>query len=284
MDRNHARRVLLAFVGLLALTALTARADEPAPARTLRLATFNIHHAEGADGRLDLDRVAGLVREADLVAFQEVDVRFGARSRFVDQAEALGRALGAAHVFGPNLVRGDAQYGVALVSRLPIRSSRNHRLPHAPGREQAEPRGLLEAVVEVDGRPLRVYATHLSHDSRPERLLQVDRIRSVIQAGTGEFLLMGDLNFRPGSEEHDRLFRPADGSGADAPWVVDAWARVGQGDGPTIGLDGDHAARIDYILVSPGLAPGLESARVDTETVASDHQPLFATLRLPASP
>jgi endonuclease/exonuclease/phosphatase family metal-dependent hydrolase len=119
---------------------------------------------------------------------------------------------------------------------------------------------------------------HLAHDSKPDRMLQVARIREVIAAGKGPFFLMGDLNCRPDSEEYASLLAP------DKDGAVDAWAKIGKGQGPTIGLDGKSPGRIDYILVSPDLAAGLETARVDTETKASDHQPLFASLRVPTRP
>jgi endonuclease/exonuclease/phosphatase family metal-dependent hydrolase len=93
---------------------------------------------------------------------------------------------------------------------------------------------------------------------------------------------MGDLNCRPDSEEYASLLAPA--KEGTAPRAVDAWAKLGKGPGPTIGLDGKSPGRIDYILVSPDLAAGLEAARVDTETKASDHQPLFATLRVKTRP
>lgn len=272
--------LLSSLAGCLALASTVAAADDEAAA-PLRLATFNIHHAEGDDGKLDLERVAAVVRGADIVAFQEVDVRFRNRSAGQDQADLLGKALKGHVAFGPNLVEGDGQYGVALVSKYPIVSSRNHRLPRSAGREAAEPRGLLETVLDVRGRRLRVYVTHLAHDSRDDRRLQVDAVRSIIEAGAavGPAILMGDLNFRPNDPSYAALLAPP--REAEKALLVDAWPQVGKGDGPTIGLGGRSPARIDYILVTPDLAPGLESARVDTETRASDHQPVFATLRLP---
>lgn len=273
---------MIRLLALLLALPIAGGEGSHAEGEPLKLATFNIHHAEGDDGVLDLDRVAKVVREADVVAFQEVDVRFRERSKLVDQAAALAKALGGDYAFGGNLIEGTGQYGVALVSRLPILSKRNHPLPRAPGREKAEPRGLLEVTIDVKGRPLRVFVTHLAHDSKPDRVLQVARIREVIAAGEGPFLLMGDLNFRPDSEESASLLAPAR-AGA-APMAVDAWAKVGKGPGHTIGLGGKSPGRIDYIFASPDLAAGLESARVDAETKASDHQPLFATLRVPARP
>lgn len=264
---------------LAAVLTLATLPDAATAQEALRLATFNIHHGEGADGVLDLERVAEVVRGADLAAFQEVDVRFGKRSRFEDQAERLGKLLGGTAAFGGNLIQGEGRYGVALVSRLPLLDQRNHPLPRAAGREKAEPRGLLEAVVDLKGRRLRVLVTHLAHDSRDDRRLQVEAIRRIVAAGEGPALLMGDLNFRPEDENYARLLAPvADGK----PLLVDAWARAGRGDGATIGLEGKSPGRIDYILVTPDLADGLEDARVDRATRASDHQPVFVTLRLPA--
>ncbi|WP_435021215.1 endonuclease/exonuclease/phosphatase family protein [Tundrisphaera sp. TA3] len=269
-------RAAILAVGLMLLAA-------PAPAaEPIRLATFNIHHAEGKDGVLDLDRVAGVVRGADIVAFQEVDVRFGERSKFEDQAERLGKALGGNVTFGGNLIVGDGRYGVALVSRFPIVSSRNHPLPRSAGREQAEPRGLLESLLDVNGVKLRVFVTHLAHDSKEDRQLQIDAVRSIVAAEPGPAILMGDLNLRPESPDYARLIAPAPGK--TNPVFVDAWARAGEGPGATLGLGGKNPGRIDYILATPDIGEGFAKARVDTTARASDHQPVFVELTLPATP
>ena len=279
MARSPGRKVVLLVAASIAVSAAAAEPPETSPSRPLVLATFNIHHAEGADGVLDLGRVAEAVRGADVVAFQEVDVHYGERSRFEDQAARLGELLGGEVAFGANLVRGDARYGVALVSKFPIRSSVNHRLPLSPGRESREPRGLLEVEIEAPGGPLKVFATHLSHDSEPERLLQVDRLRALIAGSIAGFdcpwILMGDLNFRPDSAGYARLM----GQVGDRPSFVDTWARSGRGEGFSLGVRGGHPIRIDYILASPDLASRLETIRVETESVASDHQPVIATFR-----
>ena len=118
-----------------------------------------------------------------MVALQEVDVRFGARSQFVNQVEVLRQSLGGQVAFGANLVEGQGQYGVALISRFPILEQRNLPLPRSEGRELAEPRGLLETTLNIEGRKVRVYVTHLAHDSASDRKLQVDRIREIVSAG-----------------------------------------------------------------------------------------------------
>src|SRR5687768_38666 len=56
------------------------------PARLLPVMTFNIHHGVGLDGRLDLARVAAVIRAsgAEVIALQEVDRHYGERSAFAD--------------------------------------------------------------------------------------------------------------------------------------------------------------------------------------------------------
>ena len=58
--------------------------------------SYNIHHGAGTDGKLDLERIARIIREqrADLVALQEVDVKAW-RSGGVDEAAELGRLIAA---------------------------------------------------------------------------------------------------------------------------------------------------------------------------------------------
>jgi endonuclease/exonuclease/phosphatase family metal-dependent hydrolase len=53
-----------------------------APAETtVTVMSFNIHHGQGTDGVLDLERIARVIRAsgADIVGLQEVDRHFGGR-------------------------------------------------------------------------------------------------------------------------------------------------------------------------------------------------------------
>ncbi|HNZ49535.1 MAG TPA: hypothetical protein PKN92_11895, partial [Candidatus Hydrogenedentes bacterium] len=56
----------------LSMSLLTVAAADEAPG--LAVMSYNIHHAEGMDGKIDLDRIAAVVLEsgADIVCFQEV--------------------------------------------------------------------------------------------------------------------------------------------------------------------------------------------------------------------
>jgi len=70
----------------------------------IRVLSYNIHHGEGTDGKLDLARIAKVIEAAkpDLVALQEVDVE-AQRSGKVDQAQELSRLTRLHVAFGPSM-------------------------------------------------------------------------------------------------------------------------------------------------------------------------------------
>src|SRR5688500_2206377 len=89
-------RFLAAALGLAATFAALGGQPAAKPAgKTLRVLSYNIHHAEGTDGKLDVARIAGVIKAAgpDLVAVQEVD-RNTTRTNKVDQAAELARLTG----------------------------------------------------------------------------------------------------------------------------------------------------------------------------------------------
>ena len=63
---------------------------------TLRVASYNIRHGVGSDGRLDLPRTAAAIAAlgADVIGLQEVDDTFAERSAYEDQAARLAQMLG----------------------------------------------------------------------------------------------------------------------------------------------------------------------------------------------
>jgi endonuclease/exonuclease/phosphatase family metal-dependent hydrolase len=62
--------------------------DDEDRRRGLSMMTYNVHHAQRAGDRLDLDRIAEVIRsqEVQVVGLQEVDRHWSERSEFVDQA------------------------------------------------------------------------------------------------------------------------------------------------------------------------------------------------------
>src|SRR5262245_47095155 len=234
----------------------------------MRVATFNIHHGVGQDGELDLDHTLRTLAatDGDLIGLQEVDRHFSARSEWVDQAAWLGERLAMQVVFGADLDLAPPgpgaprrQYGNALLSAFDVLEWHNILLPRQGDDEQ---RGLLDVVVAAEGAETHVLVTHLQHDSRTARLLQVDAILDVLAATQPPVVLVGDLNALPGSPELQRL------SGV----LVDAWATAGLGPGYTFSARRPRA-RIDYVLSSDDLVAVAAEVLVSR---ASDHRPVVA--------
>ena len=157
-------------------------------AGTAKIATYNIHRAIGRDGVFAPARIGAVLEEvgAGVVALQEVH---SGRTGSALLHELRDR-LGAEAVSGMTMLRKDAEYGNALLTRYPVRNVERLDLSVPPH----EPRGALDVTLDVDGMPTRVVATHLGLWPY-ERRRQVRRLLAALTAGPDvPTLLLGDLN------------------------------------------------------------------------------------------
>jgi endonuclease/exonuclease/phosphatase family metal-dependent hydrolase len=211
---------------------------------------------------------------ADLVLLQEVD-RNTQRSGPTDQPAVLARLTGYSVAFGRTIGFQGGDYGIALLSRWPIR--RDTLIPLAvttpPGltTEGREQRGGLLAMVDAPGGPLAVLNTHL--DASREDVWRVQEIAGVLRAAATvdahvPLIIGGDLNALPESPIHQRM-----GAGG----FRDAWPECGTGDARTFPVNAP-ARRIDYLYL--GGAVRCVDARVLAD-YSSDHRPLLVRIRLP---
>jgi endonuclease/exonuclease/phosphatase family metal-dependent hydrolase len=254
---------LLRIFFSLTLAAASALA---AAAPTLRVLTYNLHHGEGTDQKLDLPRLARVIADAkpDLVALQEVDQKTQ-RTKQVDQPAEYGRLTGLHAVFGRSMDYQGGGYGNAVLSRWPIEQHQVHPLPSSPGRE---PRSVLVVTTKPDGLPtLRFASTHLDHiRDATDRLAQATRLNELFAGANAAepIVLAGDFNATPEKPEIKTLL---------GRWT-DAAAGSAQ---PTVPA-GTPRSRIDYILLRPAGAWKIVSATVLEEPVASDHRPVLVVL------
>ena len=252
------------FGWIALLSASPAWADQPIRIRVL---SYNIHHAAGVDGKLDLERIARVVLSAnpDIVALQEVD-QGASRSRSVDQPAELSRLTNMQVCFGANIDLQGGRYGNAVLSRFPILHHQNHLLPNMAGGEQ---RGFIEAEVKLSSSeaPLLVLATHFDHRGDPrERVASATAINQLIKKKTGQpALLVGDLNDVSDSETLMRL---------TSTWTITNATPL-----PTIPV-GKPSRQIDFILFRPADRWRVLKTRVLSQAVASDHRAIVADLEL----
>jgi endonuclease/exonuclease/phosphatase family metal-dependent hydrolase len=250
--------------GLVLALFTGARTAERASAE-LTIATYNIRHGRGMDNVVDLQRTAAALRalNADVIGLQEVD-RMVQRSGHEDEAAVLGAQLGMAHAFGAFMPYQGGEYGLAILSRLPIRSSHALRLP-----EGNEPRVALLAELELpNGARVLAVNVHLDWvENDTFRIRQVEALAAVLDTVSIPMILLGDFNDVPGSRTMQR-------------WST----RFATLEKPAT----DHFTfssvapekEIDHILLAPITAWDRLTARVVTDSITSDHRAFVGRVRL----
>jgi len=233
---------------------------------SLIVASYNIHKCVGVDNRFDPGRIAAVIAEldADVLALQEVDRRFGHRTGLLNTA-ALERRTGLTLLHVSDTPGGHGWHGNALLVRQG-RLIRLRRL-HLPG---AEARGALLAELNLPAGKLRVVAAHLGL-LRRHRAMQAEALLDAIRQGSPmPTLLMGDLNeWRPGIPSSlvglETFFGPLGPGQPSFP------SRL-----PFLALD--------RILAHPrDMLTGVEAHHSPLARLASDHLPLRARLDLGAA-
>lgn len=249
----------------------------------LTVASYNIHAGAGEDNVFDLDRTAQAIKalDADVVGLEEVDVHWDARSQWRDTiaelAEKLGMYAGFAPIYDldpPAAGQPRRQYGVGVLSRFPLRRTENHPITRLstqdPNPVPAPAPGFLEAELDVRGRRVHVYVTHLDYRADPSvRLAQVDDTVKILAQDRKKDLqiLVGDFNAEHDAPELAKLWRRLDDS-----WTEAAATTGGPSTYPAV----TPVKRIDFVTVGAGFR--VQHAAVPPESTASDHRPVMADL------
>jgi endonuclease/exonuclease/phosphatase family metal-dependent hydrolase len=241
----------------------------------LRVAAYNIKHGRGMDDRVDLERVASVLRrmDADVITLQEVDDRTE-RTGGVDQVAEIARLLGYEGVHGPHRPFQGGFYGNAVLTRLPVRLSRTHPIPPASGSALAVHEvvvGVPVAGSKTDSLPVSVVSVHLA-GSVQERRAQAEAVTATFEAAGRPMVLAGDFNGRP-----------------DDPvvsWLGRRWQVGTKAGDPRTYPSPEPDREIDFVMWRSGSsAEGrvdltLIEHRVIAEPLASDHRPILAVFEL----
>ncbi|WP_315760042.1 endonuclease/exonuclease/phosphatase family protein [Sphingomonas sp. Y38-1Y] len=227
----------------------------------LKVASYNMRKAIGTDRRRRPERILDVLGEidADIVALQEADRRFGTRAAVLtphllaehSDYQAVPVAVRAASMGWHGnvlLVRKSAEILAATPIQLPA----------------LEPRGAVSADVAVAGTRIRVVGMHLDLSGlwrRRQAKAVLDHLADASDAMPS--VMMGDLN----------EWRPTAGCLQDF-----ARSHSIAETGPSF-----HAkrpvGRLDRIMVSPGLTIAECGVHVSPAArVASDHLPIWALL------
>lgn len=156
----------------------------------LTFASYNIHKAVGLDRRRDPERILRVLREmdADVIALQEVDMRFGAREAVIPRRMLEDHSPWIA--VGPQTRPGSLGWhgNVLLVRRgIAVLAVDAIDLP------TVEPRGAICAQLSYRGQHFQAAAMHLDL-SGLRRRRQIETVRDRLHSSAGPAVAMGDLN------------------------------------------------------------------------------------------
>ena len=225
----------------------------------LRVASYNIRKAVGTDRHRSPQRILDVLAEidADVVAVQEADRRFGARLAALPPGliEQSGYEVIAVAARDGSI----GWHGNALLVRRGARVEATGRVPLP----MLEPRGAVLADLEIKGQPLRVVGMHLDL-SGLHRRRQGHAITSAVgERAARPTVLMGDTN----------EWRPHAGCLADFAHLF----RIAP-TGPSF-HSRRPVGRLDRIMVSDGVEIvncGVHHSALAAR--ASDHLPVWADI------
>jgi endonuclease/exonuclease/phosphatase family metal-dependent hydrolase len=277
----------------------------------MRLITWNIQWALGADGIMDPARIVDHARamaDFDVLCLQEVADNWPElkASPVADQFAVFASLLpGFQAIAGVALETRDAtdrpkRFGNMILTRLPVVQVIRHTLPWPAIETNNMPRGLIEAVVVTASGPLRLMTTHLEYSHPEIRRQQVEAVRGIHASacarvsvprndGAGTYartpssmsaVLTGDFNMKPDDPLKHHVSAPF---GEGWPCLVDSWTALnGTKAHPLTSCIIDQSYGTphccDYIFVTDDLVPRIRRIVCDEDTRLSDHQPILIEL------
>lgn len=278
----------------------------------MNLITWNVQWFCGLDGVVSVDRVVDEARamaDFDVLCLQEVAVNYPQlagnagfdqvarlRELLPDYQVVFGAAVDEQRGRGPR-----QQFGNLIATRLPVVQVQHYPLPYpADGGVRSMPRMCTVATILSPMGPLRIMTTHLEFYSTRQRMAQTQALMDLhtqscahaaqppiadesgdpfqSKVHTVSAVLCGDFNFERDGEEYARIQLQSE---AGAARLLDAWASV-HGDAPqdpTFRLFdrryGPTPICCDFVFISENLTSRVQSMQVNTQTRASDHQPVL---------
>ncbi len=226
--------------------------------------SYNIHECVGSDRQRNPARIAEVINRsgAQIIGLQEVHSDASGTEE-LHQMNYLSAATGLRAIPGPAVERRNGHYGNVLLTSYKVLAVHNLNLSY-PGRE---PRGAIDAELEIGSAIVRVIVTHLGLRA-PERRFQVRKLLLALsEPRAATVIILSDFNeWLPTGRSlrwiHTRLGKTALVRTFPAAFPLFA---------------------LDRIWVSPAAAlVKVSRVRTPLTRIASDHLPLKGVIQSPA--
>jgi endonuclease/exonuclease/phosphatase family metal-dependent hydrolase len=237
----------------------------------LKVLQWNIAQGYGEDGLSNINRIVAFIvlNRPDVVSFNEIMMRSSSNhpQRIADGIRAQTGETWSYHWV--QKTGGATGEGEAVMTRLAMEAVDDYLLTVS--------RSVAMVRVNVNGRNLSLFSTHLDHQSSGTRLSQVRQLVTWSATHAEQRIIAGDFNGWPGTNEINEMLKTHIDGWATAKTAGTAFSYPGNPDGNT------RNTRIDFVFASKGATfLSVDSARVyDTRDASgkrpSDHNPLIVT-------
>jgi endonuclease/exonuclease/phosphatase family metal-dependent hydrolase len=233
---------------------------------------FNQMLQKASTTRRNLEKIAGFLSNsgADLVALQEADApsKWSGKFNHVDFVSELTPYP--CRIHGHHAQKSLYDFGTALLSRVPYTDSLSHTFAPSPpttnkgfvmGKVLWNPDGQLQEPIAIS-----VISVHLDFSRKKVREAQVEEMRAMLPDVERPVIILGDFN-TDWTSDGSALKTIAENGGF----------KVYRPESTELGTYKKGKHRLDWILISDDL----EFASYEVpQLVLSDHQPVFARVRL----
>ena len=248
--------------------------DSTSSTTTIKVLQWNIAQGYGTDGRSNISRVVDFIvaKRPDVISFNEI-MRYSSSSQPQQIADALRARTGQTWSWHWIQKWGAASgEGECVMTRFRVEATDDYLLSVS--------RSVAMVRINVNGRMINVFSTHLDHQSSSTRLTQVRQLMNWADNHAEQRIVAGDFNSWPGTTEINEMGRT----------YYDGWA-VARSRGVAYSFPGNpegntRNTRIDYVWSSRG-ATYLNVTRAevfDTRNSSgykpSDHNPLIVTYQV----
>jgi len=231
----------------------------------IRIVSYNIRRGLGMDDSTNIYRTAESLKtlNADIIGLQEVDMGVK-RSGNVNQAAILGKQLGMYASFGPFMDYQGGRYGMAILSRYPMRNVKKVILPIGN-----EPRvALVAELILPNDSTILVVNVHFDWVSDDHfRYDQAQTLAEYLINKNTPYILLGDFNDEPTSRTLS-LFRKIAREIKKPSKNHNTFPST------------KPIKEIDYIFVHPDSRWSNTTCQVILDQITSDHCPILTEIEL----
>jgi endonuclease/exonuclease/phosphatase family metal-dependent hydrolase len=270
-DSVESRRPTLTIV----LASTSSTPPPPSSSQgTIKVLQWNISQGYGQDGKSNIDRVVDFIvsKRPDIISFNEI-MRYSSSSQPQMIADKLKARTGQTWTYKWVQKSGASSgEGECVMTHLDIDATDDYLL--------SVDRSVAVIRVNVNGRNITAFSTHLDHQSSATRVTQVKQLVSWAAGQPEQRIIAGDFNGWPGTTEITEMGKS----------YKDGWA-IATSKGVDVSYSGNpdgntRNTRIDYVWYSKNASylavtrAEVFDTRDSSGKKPSDHNPLIVTLQV----